>query len=95
MVVTYKNWHEMLPYALHGYRTSLQTSIRATPYSLVYGMRVTVSARGAPPACGGEFEVDGGTARRGIQSGRDLDGLDELIVGPNRGRLACTEASIG
>ncbi|RDX86340.1 hypothetical protein CR513_32339, partial [Mucuna pruriens] len=36
MVVTYKDWHEMLPYALHGYCTSIQTSTRATPYSLVY-----------------------------------------------------------
>lgn len=34
MVVTYKDWHEMLPFALHGYRTS----IGATPFSLVHGM---------------------------------------------------------
>ena len=26
MVVTYKDWHEMLPYALYGYRTSVRTS---------------------------------------------------------------------
>ena len=38
MTVTYKDLHEMLPFALHGYRTSAQTSTRATPYSLVYGM---------------------------------------------------------
>ncbi|RDY06381.1 Gypsy retrotransposon integrase-like protein 1, partial [Mucuna pruriens] len=37
MVVTYKDWHEILPYALRGYRTSVRTSTRATPYSLVYG----------------------------------------------------------
>ncbi|RDY12617.1 gag-pol, partial [Mucuna pruriens] len=37
MVITYKDWQEMLPYALHGYRTSVQTSTGATPYSLVYG----------------------------------------------------------
>ncbi|RDX76295.1 Gypsy retrotransposon integrase-like protein 1, partial [Mucuna pruriens] len=37
MVVTYKDWHDMLPYALHGYRTSVRTSTGATPYSLVYG----------------------------------------------------------
>ncbi|RDX92294.1 hypothetical protein CR513_25599, partial [Mucuna pruriens] len=36
-VVTYKDWHDMLPYALHGYRTLVRTSTRATPYSLVYG----------------------------------------------------------
>ncbi|RDX84581.1 Gypsy retrotransposon integrase-like protein 1, partial [Mucuna pruriens] len=38
-VVTYKDWHEMLPYALHGYRTSVRTSTGATPYSLVYGTK--------------------------------------------------------
>ncbi|RDY07548.1 hypothetical protein CR513_08324, partial [Mucuna pruriens] len=37
MVVTYKDWHDMLPYALHGYRTLVRTSTGATPYSLVYG----------------------------------------------------------
>ena len=38
MTVTYKDWHEMLPFALHGYRTSARMSTEATPYSLVYGM---------------------------------------------------------
>ena len=38
MVVTYKDWHEMLPCALHAYRTSVRTSVGATPYALVYGM---------------------------------------------------------
>ncbi|RDX93694.1 Pro-Pol polyprotein, partial [Mucuna pruriens] len=38
MVVTYRDWHDMLPYALHEYQTLVQTSTRATPYSLVYGM---------------------------------------------------------
>src|SRR4030067_457842 len=28
----------MLPFALHGYRTSVRTSTGATPFSLVYGM---------------------------------------------------------
>ncbi|RDY07399.1 Pro-Pol polyprotein, partial [Mucuna pruriens] len=37
MVVTYKDWHEILPYALHEYRTSVRTSTGATPYSLVCG----------------------------------------------------------
>ena len=40
MTVKYKDWHEMLPFALHGYRTSTRTSTGATPYSLVYGMEV-------------------------------------------------------
>jgi hypothetical protein len=42
MVVTYKDWHEMLPFALHGYRTSVRTSTRATPFSLVYGMEAVL-----------------------------------------------------
>ncbi|RDY00819.1 hypothetical protein CR513_15945, partial [Mucuna pruriens] len=44
MVVTYKDWHDMLSYTLHGYRTSIQTSTRATPYSLVYDTEVVLSA---------------------------------------------------
>ena len=32
----------MLPFALHGYRTSVRTSIRATLFSLVYRMEVVL-----------------------------------------------------
>ena len=35
---TYKDWHKKLPFVLHAYRTSVQTSTRATLLSLVYGM---------------------------------------------------------
>ena len=42
MMVTYKNWHEMLPFSLHGYHTSACTSTGATPFSLVYGMEVVL-----------------------------------------------------
>ena len=38
MVVTYKDLHETLPFALYGYRTSARTLVGATPFSLVYGM---------------------------------------------------------
>jgi hypothetical protein len=38
MVVAYKDWHEMLLFALHRYHTSVRTSTGATPFSLVYGM---------------------------------------------------------
>ncbi|XP_047249396.1 uncharacterized protein K02A2.6-like [Capsicum annuum] len=31
-----KSWHEILPYALLGYRTTIRTSTGATPYLLVY-----------------------------------------------------------
>ena len=43
MIVSYKDWHEMLPFELHGYRTSVHTTTKATPFSLVYGMEVVLS----------------------------------------------------
>ncbi|RDX92626.1 hypothetical protein CR513_25207, partial [Mucuna pruriens] len=42
MVVTYKDWHEMLSFALHGYSTTIRTSTSVTPYSLVYGVEVVL-----------------------------------------------------
>ena len=38
----YKDWYLQLPYALWGYRTSIQSSIGAIPYSLVYGMEAAL-----------------------------------------------------
>ena len=32
----------MFPFTLHGYRTSVRTSTRATPFSLVYGMEAVL-----------------------------------------------------
>lgn len=43
IVVTYKDRHEMLPYALHGYQTTVRTSIDATQYSMVYGIDTLMS----------------------------------------------------
>nr|XP_019066935.1 uncharacterized protein LOC101255278 [Solanum lycopersicum] len=37
-----RGWHEMLPYALLGYRTTVRTSTGATPYLLVYGTEAVV-----------------------------------------------------
>ena len=42
MTVTYKDWHEMFPFALHGYRTTVRTSTGATPFSLVYSMEAVL-----------------------------------------------------
>ncbi|PKI66599.1 hypothetical protein CRG98_013008 [Punica granatum] len=42
MTVNYKDWHEMLPYALLAYRTSIRTSTGATAHSLVYGMEAVL-----------------------------------------------------
>ncbi|KAA0053387.1 Pol polyprotein [Cucumis melo var. makuwa] len=37
MFVAYRYWHEMLPFALYGYRISVRTSTGATAFSPVYG----------------------------------------------------------
>ena len=42
MIVTYKDWHEMLPFSIYGYHTSAHTLTGATPFSLVYGMEVVL-----------------------------------------------------
>jgi len=42
MVTTYKDWNEMLSFALHGYRTTVRGSTGATPFSLVYGMEAVL-----------------------------------------------------
>ncbi|XP_038999872.1 uncharacterized protein LOC120125532 [Hibiscus syriacus] len=39
---TYRDWHEKLPFALYGYRTTVRTSTGATPFSLVYGTEAVV-----------------------------------------------------
>lgn len=39
MVKTYKDWHKILPFTLHRYRTSIHTSTEATLFSLVYGTK--------------------------------------------------------
>ena len=36
--VIYKDWNEMLPFALHGYPTTACTSTGETTYSMVYDM---------------------------------------------------------
>jgi len=42
MTVSYKNRHEMLPFLLDGYQTSVRTSTGLTPFSLVYGMEAVL-----------------------------------------------------
>ena len=42
MIVSYRDWDEMLPFVLHGYRIWVHTSTGATPFSLVYGMEVVL-----------------------------------------------------
>jgi len=42
MIVSYKDLHEMLPFALHGYQTFVCTSTRATSFSFVYRIEVVL-----------------------------------------------------
>lgn len=39
MVITYKDWFEMLPFTLQGYCTAVKTSTRAILYSLIYKIK--------------------------------------------------------
>ncbi|XP_070045184.1 uncharacterized protein [Nicotiana tomentosiformis] len=45
MVDNYEQWHEKLPFALLGYRTTVRTSTGATPYLLVYGTEAVIPAK--------------------------------------------------
>ena len=40
--MTYKEWNEILPFALHGYRTIMRTSIGENLFSLVYSIEVVL-----------------------------------------------------
>nr|XP_009767343.1 PREDICTED: uncharacterized protein LOC104218522 [Nicotiana sylvestris] len=44
MVDNYKQWHEKLPFALLGYRTTVRTSTGETLYLLVYGTEAVIPA---------------------------------------------------
>ncbi|XP_070055454.1 uncharacterized protein [Nicotiana tomentosiformis] len=50
MVDNHKQWHEKLPFALLGYRTTVRTSTRATPYLLVYGTEAVIPAEEEIPS---------------------------------------------
>ncbi|XP_070039926.1 uncharacterized protein [Nicotiana tomentosiformis] len=39
-----RQWHEKLPFALLGYRTTVRTSVGTTPYLLVYGTEAVIPA---------------------------------------------------
>ncbi|XP_055830980.1 uncharacterized protein LOC129900016 [Solanum dulcamara] len=44
IVDSHRQWHEKLPYALLGYRTTIRTSTGATPYMLVYSSEAVIPA---------------------------------------------------
>ncbi|XP_070013260.1 uncharacterized protein [Nicotiana sylvestris] len=45
MVEGSRQWHEKLPFALLGYRTTIHTSVGDTPYLLVYGTEAVIPAK--------------------------------------------------
>nr|XP_009776110.1 PREDICTED: uncharacterized protein K02A2.6-like [Nicotiana sylvestris] len=45
MVQGSRQWHEMFPFALLGYHTTMCTSVGATPYLLVYGTEALIPAK--------------------------------------------------
>ena len=50
MTKKHRDWHEKLPYALMAYRTSIWISTGATPYNLMYGMKVVLPAEVKNPS---------------------------------------------
>ena len=60
MVEGSRQWHERLPFALLGYRTTVCTSIGATPYLLVYGTEAIIPAEVEIPSLRivAEAEID-------------------------------------
>ncbi|XP_070018006.1 uncharacterized protein [Nicotiana sylvestris] len=44
MIQSSRQWHKKLPFALLGYRTTVRTSVGATPYLLVYGTEAIIPA---------------------------------------------------
>ncbi|XP_070020476.1 uncharacterized protein [Nicotiana sylvestris] len=60
MVQGSKQWHEVFPFALLGYRSTVCTSVGATPYLLVYGTKVVIPAEVEIPSLRivAEAEID-------------------------------------
>ncbi|XP_070035631.1 uncharacterized protein [Nicotiana tomentosiformis] len=60
MVQGSRQWHEKLPFALLGYRTTVRTSIGETPYLLVYGTEAVIHAEVEIPSLRivAEAEID-------------------------------------
>ncbi|XP_070013601.1 uncharacterized protein [Nicotiana sylvestris] len=60
MVQGYRQWHEKLPFALLGYRTTIRTLVGVTPYSLLYGTEAVILAEVEIPSLRiiAEAEID-------------------------------------
>ncbi|XP_070003393.1 uncharacterized protein [Nicotiana sylvestris] len=58
--IVIRQWHERLPFALLGYRTTVRTLVVATPYLLVYGTEPVIHAEVEIPSIRiiAEAEID-------------------------------------
>nr|KYP69846.1 Pol polyprotein [Cajanus cajan] len=72
MVVTYKDWDEMLPFALHEQQTRISrgSSTGATPFTLVYGMEAVLPIKVEIPSLRVLTEAKLGEAER-VQTSLD------------------------
>ncbi|XP_069144502.1 uncharacterized protein [Solanum lycopersicum] len=70
-------WHEMFPYALLGYRTTVRTSSGATPYLLVYGTEAVVPVEVEIPSLRIIQEAELSNAKRVTKRMDQLDLIDE------------------
>ncbi|XP_070025672.1 uncharacterized protein [Nicotiana sylvestris] len=58
MIQSSRQWHEKLSFALLGYRTTVRTSIGATPYLLVYDTEAVIPAKVEIPSFRIIFEAE-------------------------------------
>ncbi|XP_070006772.1 uncharacterized protein [Nicotiana sylvestris] len=57
MIQSSRQWHEKLSFALLGYRTTVHTSVGATPYLMVYGTEAVIPVEVEIPSLRIIFEV--------------------------------------
>ena len=58
MIQSSRQWYEKLPFALLGYRTTVRTSVGATPYHLVYGTEAVIPVEVEIPSLRIIFEAE-------------------------------------
>ncbi|PKI45848.1 hypothetical protein CRG98_033769 [Punica granatum] len=68
-----EDWHEMFPFALLAYRTSIRSSTGATPYSLVYGMEAVLPVEVEIPSMRLKIDAESLPLALGFSSQRTRD----------------------
>ncbi|PKI49538.1 hypothetical protein CRG98_030075 [Punica granatum] len=77
MTMNYKNWHEVLPFALLVYRTCIHTSTGQTSYSLVYNMEAVLPIEVEIPSMRVFFESELEEAKWAKQRYKQFNLIDE------------------